>query len=153
MRRQIAAHARQWAFPAGCSPYAPADWHVTLHFIGALDRARLCAVAASAAVPLEPFELVFDRPQLWPRGLAVLCASAVPDALRELHGSLGGVLRGLHLAVDARPCRPHLTLARRAGGAIAPSVCAPVCWPARTYVLAASTGGTDPRYRVLRQYG
>jgi 2'-5' RNA ligase len=152
VRRQLAAHAEQWRWPAGCVRYAPQDWHATLHFIGDVASEKVQSIATAAALPLQPFGLVFDQPRLWPRGLAVLCASEPPAALIRLHEALGQALGALDLALDPRPYVPHITLARRAEAAIAPRVFAPVQWPVQCFALVLSTGLKAPRYRVLRQY-
>jgi len=152
VRRQLAAHAEQWRWPAGCMRYAPQDWHATLHFIGDVASEKVQSIATAAALPLQPFGLVFDQPRLWPRGLAVLCASEPPAALIRLHEALGQALGALDLALDPRPYVPHVTLARRAEAAIAPRVFAPVQWPVQCFALVLSTGLKAPRYRVLRQY-
>jgi len=148
----VAAHAARWHWPAGCSPYAPADWHATLHFIGDVATERVDVIATAAAVPFEPFELVLDQAMLWHRGLAVLLASGVPMALRALHERLGDRLHRLDLPVDARPYVPHVTLARRAAAAIPPRAVLPVRWQTRGFALAVSTGVKGARYRVIRQY-
>lgn len=153
VRRQIDGHASQWNWPTVCVQYQPEDWHVTLHFIGQVAADQAEVLCSRVEVPLKPFELMLDQPRLWSQGLAVLCASAVPAPLRELHGQLGQVLRGLGLPADTRPYLPHVTLARRAEGAGAPSACTPVRWGVRGYVLALSTGEREQRYRVLRAYG
>jgi 2'-5' RNA ligase len=152
IRGQLAAHANQWLWPPGCARYAAADWHATLHFIGDVATEKAAAIAACAAPPFQPFELVLDQPRLWPHGLAVLCAAEVPVALRALHERLGQALRGLDLALDPRPYVPHVTLARHAAAAIAPTALAPVRWPVRGFALVLSTGLAAPRYRVIRQY-
>lgn len=152
VREQLAAHADQWRWPAGGTRYAPQDWHVTLHFIGDVAIDQVDAFAAAAAVPFQPFELVLDRPALWPRGLAVLCATEVPAALKGLIDQLGQALRALDLALDKRPYVPHVTLARHAEAAIAPPACTPVSWPVQGFALVVSTGLKVPRYRVIRQY-
>ncbi|HEX5697147.1 MAG TPA: RNA 2',3'-cyclic phosphodiesterase [Rhodoferax sp.] len=151
-RGQLAAHANQWIWPPGCARYAPADWHATLHFIGDVATEQVEAIAACAAVPLQPFDLVLDQPRLWPHGLAVLCASEIPAALRDLHARLGQALRGLELALDTRPFVPHVTLARHADAAGPPTVVLPVRWQVRGFALVVSTGLKAPRYQVIRQY-
>lgn len=153
IRGQVVAHASQWLWPPGCALYASADWHATLHFIGDVATERVEAIADSAAVPFQPFELVLDQPTLWSHGLAVLLASEVPAALRALHERLADRLRRLDLAVDTRPYVPHVTLARHAGAAIPPRAVLPVRWQARGFALVVSTGLKGPRYRVIRQYG
>lgn len=149
---QLVAHAKQWTWPAGCVQSAPADWHVTLHFIGNVDADRVAAIMAGADVPFQPFELVLDQPRLWPHGLAVLGTTEVPMPLRALYERLGYALRGLDLAVETRPYLPHVTFARRAGAAIPPAAPAPVVWWVRGFVLVVSTGDRAQPYRALRQY-
>lgn len=152
VQSQLAAHAQQWTWPAGCAPYQPQDWHVTLHFIGRIDASQVTDLTARAAVPFQPFELVLDKPALWPHGLAVLCPSELPKQMWSLFDRLGQVLRGLDLTVETRPYRPHLTLARRAQGAMAPPTPAPVRWWVQSYALATSTGDRDTRYHIDRTY-
>ena len=152
VRAQLAAHTRQWRWPAGGVPYLPADWHVTLHFIGNVGIGQVEGIAAGADVPFQPFALTLDQPQLWPHGLAVLCATGVPQPLQALHGRLGQALCGLGLPVEARPYQPHVTLARRAGAAVPPGACAPVVWRVCSFALVVSTGDPGQRYRVIRQY-
>lgn len=153
VQAQLAAHAKQWAWPAGCVPCQPADWHITLHFIGAVDADQVARLAAGVAVPFQPFELVLDQPVLWPHGLAILGATVLPPPLRALHERLGTALRGLDVPVETRPYQPHVTLARHAGAAIVPAASAPVLWPVQGYALVLSTGDRQQRYRVIHQYG
>jgi 2'-5' RNA ligase len=148
VRARLAAHANQWQWPAGCTRYAPEDWHVTLHFLGDVASDKLEAIVTGAEQPCQPFTLVLDQPQLWPRGLAVLCASEVPVALSRLMDQLGQALSGLDIALDQRPYVPHVTLARHAEGAIAPAAVVPVRWLVDGFALVASTGRQDPRYQV-----
>ncbi len=149
----LAAHAQSWQWNADATRYAPADWHVTLHFIGSLPRPRMDALRAELAVPMTPFELRLGQPALWPRGLAVLLPIAVPEALRELHARLGHALRGLGLRADTRPYHPHITLARGAAQARPPARWPAFGWQVTGYALMESTGQARQRYRVLQHYG
>jgi 2'-5' RNA ligase len=152
VRKQLADHAALWSWPEASRPYAPADWHVTLQFIGNVAPAKVDAIAAAAAVPFESFELVLDQPRLWPHGLAVLCASKVPAPLKRLHERLGQALRELDFVPDSRPYLPHVTLARHAEASVLPRECTPVCWRPRGFAMVVSTGFKAPRYQLLRQY-
>ncbi|MDD2880331.1 MAG: RNA 2',3'-cyclic phosphodiesterase [Rhodoferax sp.] len=152
LRGQLQAHADQWHWPSGCVRYAPDDWHVTLHFLGNVAADQVNAIETSAAVPFEPFALVLDQPALWRHGLAVLCPTVIPKRMSALHGSLGLALQRLDLAVEARPYRPHVTLARQADEATLPPAPMPVQWQVSGFALVLSTGDTAQRYRVLRHY-
>lgn len=149
----LTTHAAAWQWPAGAARYAPADWHVTLHFLGALPLSRLAELRAALAVPLTPFELRFGQAELWPHGLAVLLPLSVPQALQQLHARLEQALQGLGLTTDTRPYRPHLTLARHAAQALPPALAPVFSWHVPGYALMASTGQPGPRYRVLQHYG
>lgn len=153
LRQAIAEHARGWSLPSDCVRYGPQDWHVTLHFLGSVPTGQVADIAAGMDVPLEPFELALDQPLMWPRGLAVVGAMQVPPALKVLHKRLAEALRALEQAVELRPYRPHLTLARRADGAVRPTAPVAVLWPVRSFALVVSTGRTDHRYEILRTYG
>lgn len=148
----LAAHAEAWHWNEDASRYAPADWHVTVHFIGAVPRARLGELRTQLDVPVTPFELRFGEPVLWPHGLAVLLPMAVPPALQQLHDVLGRRLRALGLRTDERAYRPHLTLARRAQTAV-PPVPPAWGWQVENYALMESTGQPAARYRVLQAWG
>ena len=148
----LADHVAACHWPADATVYAPADWHLTLHFIGAVPRERLPDLRAGLAVALTPFTLHLGIPVAWPHGLAVLLPHNPPPALQQLHAALAERLHGLGLHVDTRPYQPHLTLARRA--AQAQLAAAPSCdWPVFSYVLMESTGQPEVRYRVLQHYG
>jgi 2'-5' RNA ligase len=150
--QQLIAHSRLWTWPAGCTHYLPADWHLTLHFLGPVKPDRVADIVALVAVPFEPFILTLDQPTCWPHGLAVLCMSQVPSALQALHERLGAALRRLDLPVEARPYQPHVTLVRRATGAITPVRPTPVVWRVRQCALVESTGAASPRYWVIHVY-
>ena len=152
VRAQIARAHQAWAWPPQARRYAPPDWHVTLHFIGAVPAQRLDALRAGLQVPVSPCALVLDQTALWPRGLAVCEACTVPPALRDLQDRLAEALRALALPVESRPWRPHLTLARNAQGAVPPAAGEPVSWPVQGYALAASTGRPRQRYAILARY-
>ena len=153
VRARIAEHAGSWSLPPGCLRYEPEDWHVTLHYIGEVAMERIAALADAVDLPREPVDLLLDKPQMWPRGLAVLGASRVPPTLQDLHRLLGGVLAGLDLPVETRTYRPHVTLARRAAAARLPDRSPAVAWRVRSFGLVVSTGRRERRYEVIREYG
>lgn len=152
-RRALVDAQRRWRWNPRAAVVAAQRLHVTLHFIGALDAARLPALGAALPPLPQPFVMDFGRARLWPRGVAVLEPLAVPEALLELHGRLAQALRALDLPVETRALRPHVTLARHALGARAPDELAPWSWPVAGYALVSSLAGPPPRYDILQRVG
>ena len=153
VRQQIDALVRRCSWCPGSQLYAAADWHVTLHFLGDVPSEQVGVIAAGVCLPAVSFQWALDRSQRWPKGLVVLSPSVVPPPLMALHEQLGDQLRALGQRVDARPYRPHLTLARRAETAEPVGDFAPVDWPVLGFALVNSTGLTQRRYEVLRHWG
>lgn len=136
-------------WPAGAAREGPARWHLTLHFLGALPHARLETLLPALEQPFEPFDLALGAMASWPRGLLVLEPLQPPAALGALHAGLGESLRRAGQPVDARPFRPHITLARHASGASGLALPPPQRWPVASFALVASAGG---RYRNVALY-
>jgi 2'-5' RNA ligase len=149
VRDALRAARDAWMWPPGSALVSDQRLHLTLHFLGAVPRARIDALMPALDVGVPPFELRFGRPALWPHGIAVLEPARAPARLLQLHASLADALRGAGIAVEARPFRPHVTLARRAIGAAPPVEAEPLRWRARGHALVESAGGG---YRVLRRY-
>jgi 2'-5' RNA ligase len=137
IRADIDAHASCWTLPQSCLCYGPQDWHVTLHFLGPVAMERVPDLAQAVDLPMDPFQLLLDKPQLWPRGLAVLGAAQVPPALCDLHARLGAAVAAVGLPAEERTYRGPVS----------------VTWPVRSFALVVSTGSRDRRYEVLREYG
>jgi len=148
-RAALARWQSSWAWPPGAALVAPADLHLTLHFIGMVPRARVPELVRRLATPAPRCTLTFGRAELWPRGIAVCCPVAWPPALSELHAHLADALRAAACPVEARPYRPHLTLARKAAAAVAPASPLALRWAVQSYTLMESHGG----YRALAHYG
>jgi 2'-5' RNA ligase len=133
---------------------APADWHVTLEFLGQVAETRLDelhAVGRSARLPSA--ELVLDQLDWWRRpALVVAVGGRSPAALVELQSALRGALASAGFRVDARDYRPHLTLARRVASRPALAPIAPLVWPVTTLALVESTHAAGPRYQPLASW-
>lgn len=153
LRRALAEQRDRWRWPAAARPVPDDKLHLTLHFIGALQRERLPALgAALAGVELQPTAFVLDRAALWGSGIASLEPSAPVPALAELQAAIGDALRGCAIEPEARAWRPHVTLARRARGAHKPAGPCAVEWPVDGFELMLSRLGAAGGYAVLERY-
>jgi len=154
VRAALVAHQSLWQWPPAAACVAPEKLHVTLHFLGDQPQASIAPLqrALDTLPRAEPFVLEGWRPTRWHGGLAVL--EPVPQAglapLSALHAALAEVLRQQGLPVEARPFRPHVTLARRAAGATPPEEVPLPRWPAQGVALVLSERG---RYQVLSVHG
>lgn len=133
----------------------PLDLHITLVFLGMVDAVQLpCVEAVAGRQDGDAFDLSIDHTGYWPRARVAWCGPAeVPLPLQSLVDGLQRDLRACGFEPEARPYRPHVTLARDArGGATGPLV-PPVVWPCNRFVLVTSTGAREPpRYEVVRQW-
>jgi len=152
LRARLAAYRDAWRWPSGAKPVADETLHLTLHFIGALARARLPVLgAALAAVPIGKMVVRPADAELWKGGIAVLRMDG-GAALADLHDNLAGVLTHAGIALDTRPFAPHVTLARKATRAEAPASRPAFAWRANSFVLVESIPGGAARYQVLSRF-
>jgi 2'-5' RNA ligase len=140
-----------WSWPHGSALVSPERLHVTVHFIGSVPTSAVPCITKRLAVPIEPFCIELCEAQLWLGGIAVMVPRAVPGALLALHAELGAALGRLSLPLEPRPFRPHVTLARRAAGAVFPVAPKAVNWTVNHYLLARSLPG-GAGYEVIRAY-
>jgi 2'-5' RNA ligase len=139
-----------WGWPPAARPVAAGRLHLTLHFLGDVDAGALAPlVDALGTVRAAPGRVVLHRLRLWPGGIAV--AEGRADAsLAGLHGRLGEAIARAGLAVQTRPWKPHVTLARDAAPARAAALDAPVPWTADRFVLVWSHPARG--YLVLQEW-
>jgi 2'-5' RNA ligase len=86
---------------------------------------------------------------VWHGGIAVL-GTSLPPALTALHARVTAVLNLLSLRTERRPFRPHVTLARKAGGATPAATVPAIDWPVNDLALVASRPGSG--YVVLSRH-
>lgn len=99
----------------------PADYHVTLRFIGDVDGGLADEITDALAEirPRPPLTLVLDELAVFGGDKPhALFARVVPDPdLAELQAEHERILRQLGIAPDTRRFTPHVTLARLKRGA------------------------------------
>ncbi len=130
----------------------PDQWHVTLEFMGQVPRERQPSLRAAARrVRPSTLTLEFDQVEHWRKPQVVcLVASRLPAVLVTLITQLRAALTEEGFATEARPFRPHVTLARKVRSAADSRLAPPFVWRADGFALVRSV--TDPagsRYEPL----
>jgi len=151
-RNALAAWQQAWMWPGKASLVPPERLHLTLHFLGDVPVHRMAELVAALRVPFAHFSLPFGTGEIWPGGTAVALPAHVPPLLEALHANLAAALRALDLSPESRPYRPHVTLARRAVGAIPAPQPLPCDWRVNDgYVLVRSLPG-GRGYEILARF-
>jgi RNA 2',3'-cyclic 3'-phosphodiesterase len=120
LRSAIASWQQAWSWPPRAALVKPDRLHLTLHFLGDVAANRLPQLMEGLKARVEPFTLTLGQGEVWPNGIALLRPDTTPPALVQLHAALRRELEQLELPFETRPYRAHVTLARRAHGAMPP---------------------------------
>lgn len=129
--------------------------HLTLAFLGKVDRGRLARLEEiAAAIPAQSFELMVERVEYWRHNRIVWAGvDHCPDALQALVARLGQAFSPEGFRFDGRPYVPHITLLRDARNAPSASAIAPVRWPVARLALVESAPAAKGRvYEVVRDW-
>jgi len=139
----------------------PEQWHLTLAFLGQVDERRLPGLAERLSRLQRrhaAFPLAFTRGGRFDGRVLWAGVSGDLPALRALAGSVAAAARRTGIALEERPYRPHLTLARsRAPTELRPLVQALAAyagqpWQADRLELICSQPGPSPRYDTVGRW-
>ena len=146
-RSRVAALASATGAEAGGKVPQPSNLHLTLAFIGEVTAERVATlrdVGASTAQTALPFAMRLDRiGGFRDSGIVWLGTEALVPELERLVERLRGALGNAGFAVEARPFRVHLTLARRCRKRVRAATVAPIEWRVLQMTLTASELGSD----------
>lgn len=153
--RQLLADAAA-ALPRGVGrAVVPANYHITLEFVGQADPAAYeCLEAAAEGISIEPFQLTLGRFGYWqqPRTLW-FGPHHLPPELLGLAYKLRDITGQCGLQPDTRPYRPHVTLVRKVARQPRWPAVQPVEWQVEDFVLCQSiTTPKGPVYEVLKRW-
>ncbi|HKY02461.1 MAG TPA: RNA 2',3'-cyclic phosphodiesterase [Burkholderiales bacterium] len=129
------------------------DIHLTLAFLGDTSLADIDrAIVAAEQVAVPRLDLRIDMPAYWKHNRIVWAGlQEIPSPLNELVSTLREALSQAHVAFDAKPFVPHVTLIRNARD-FQPIDLTSIDWRVDRFVLARSARGSASRYEIVRQW-
>jgi 2'-5' RNA ligase len=151
-RERLSALAEATARATGGRASAPDTLHLTIVFVGSVADASVAAIRdAGDAIAWERFALSLDTLGAFARaGIAWAAPQRVPAALERQNRDLIAALSERGVATEARPYRPHVTLARRCAAPASAAIDPPIAWQVDSAVLMSSRLLSDgPRYRPI----
>jgi 2'-5' RNA ligase len=121
-------------------PMPRKNWHLTLRFLGNVEpERRACLERAAARIRVAPFAFTLDQLGSWRGpGVAWLAPAAIPAGLTALNAACEAAALACGLAVDERPYRPHVTVARKAPPRETTVLPEAIPWQATAFSLMAS---------------
>lgn len=154
---QLVLHslARQLKADCGGRIVRRESLHMTLMFLGMVDRARLPALClAATAVHVPVFDFTLQRLlSLKYHGIGYAAPAAHVPKLQSLVEALRQSVAGAGFEFDHKPFVPHVTLLRRMERLPLPQDFPPLLWAVRHFTLAASeTTPVGSRYCVVQQW-
>lgn len=129
--------------------------HMTLLFLGEIERARLPLLRQSAGkVSVPPFGFVLNRLSFWAHNRIAYATPLVEvPALYQLATALQQELRAADFLFENYAFNPHVTLIRQVGHVLESQAIAPITWQVNAFVLVESVM-TDhsARYQILQKW-
>lgn len=133
----------------------PRTLHLTLVFVGSVtDAQAIAAREAGDAMAWPHCVLVLDKLGWFARAkVAWASPSRIDPALAEAQAGLAAALARRGVPTEARPWRPHVTLARDCKRGVDGAIEPPVAWTIDRVVLVGSElEANGPRYRELADW-
>jgi 2'-5' RNA ligase len=146
--------ARDLGLVAEGKPVEREKIHLTLVFLGEVAKEYQPAIAAIVrrATRRPGFVLTLDRVGSFRRARVAWAGPSIePPDLMELQAQLEGELRTAGFALEERPYRPHVTLARKAVQALPVAAIEPIEVRCEAIALVVSESGTG-RYATLESW-
>jgi RNA 2',3'-cyclic 3'-phosphodiesterase len=147
--RALAEWADEVTDISGGRRTAEGNIHLTLSFLGQAEPAK--AIAAANRVKAAPHRLPIEQARYVNRMIWV-APREVPAPLRALHSALAVELYREEFILERRPFAAHVTLIRKARGAVLHELPA-IDWPVSEFVLVRSSlSSRGPSYEPLERF-
>ncbi|HEC84726.1 MAG: RNA 2',3'-cyclic phosphodiesterase [Candidatus Parabeggiatoa sp. nov. 2] len=133
----------------------PENWHITLAFLGEIDRqVKQCVQQVATTVQASRFSLSLDKLDYWAKPRILwLGASETPEALQGLVATLSSGLQDCGYRPDTRPFQAHFTLMRKAARTKTLPPVTPLAWAVEDFCLVRSIlDFKGARYEVIERW-
>jgi 2'-5' RNA ligase len=155
VRQALGNVANAYALPCVARAMSADRLHLTLLFMGEVERARLPALMqAASAVRARPFWLDIERLAFWQHNkiaYATVKHAALP--LVDLVAALVKSMQAAGFTFAGGEFQPHITLLRNVQHRLEPQSIRPVRWRLDSFVLLESVlAGPEVRYQVIGQW-
>ena len=151
----LAALGRDVARKCRGRAVSPENAHLTLAFVGDVAKGSLPVLqAVGDRAPKTDFVVNFDLLGAWrASGVAWIAPTVLPPPLLKLHSTLMDALAKAGFELEARPFRPHVTLARRCLQPLKRAPSPPILWRAdKLYLIGSELRSEGPVYRNLASW-
>lgn len=151
-RERIAAASQLLSLERGARRVPRENYHLTLAFVGEVAASQVPLMLKVGTAQRErAFSVTFDAYEYWPKpGVIVAAARLIPDGLHRLWRQLHRELAGHDWALESKPLRPHVTLARKVSQPAVLQAMSAFEWRVRDFCLMCSdTSGSQPAYTVV----
>ena len=151
-RERIAAASQLLSLERGARRVPRENFHLTLAFVGEVAASQVPLMLKVGTAQREcAFSVTFDAYEYWPKpGVIVAAARLIPDGLHRLWRQLHRELAGHDWALESKPLRPHVTLARKVSQPPVLQAMSAFDWRVRDFCLMRSdTSGSQPAYTVV----
>lgn len=155
VQRELHALAKEYQSRCDARVMNADTLHMTLLYLGEVDRAHLPQLMQTAGkVLVPPFGIALTRLSFWQHNRI---AYATPLREMKILDQLAAALRQ-ELTADGFQFKnhefiPHVTLLRHVGNVLESQKIRPVMWWVNSFVLAESaTNNREGRYRILQKW-
>ena len=142
----------QSVLTSDCKRIPPKNFHVTLVFIGNVNKVGVSAIKNQVAnISSEPFAIGFNQLSYWNKPKVVcLTSQQPPEPLLILSESLNAIVNHCGIETDSKPFNPHVTLARHVLSYVERE-CQPIIWQAESFCLVESSSNIDGVYYTVKE--
>jgi 2'-5' RNA ligase len=155
VRRALHRLATEYQAPCQARVMTADSLHMTLLFLGEVERSRLPQLIQTAnKISAPAFEVVLERLSFWLHNrIAYATLRTEAPSLTQLVTTLQQEILAAGFVFESHEFNPHVTLLRRVGHVLESQAITPISWWVDSFVLVESVRTEQgSRYHVLQKW-